>query len=293
MILLFSGSRESSLAQGREPAAPKTVAPPPLDGRCNELQQQLSTSLDNVCHNCTSCSGWSKKQKRAYRDLNSGFSKHSGEIPRFLTLTSSDDALDPVSLDFRILVLRIRRMTPARLVREGYLKELQLRKFYPGKSRVEPLKFEYCKIETSEGNGVLHVVYFGDYIPQRWLSAVWGIVHQSPIVDVRKVTRRDRADHRLARYVVAQYCSGQSRFVRHDSSVGWVFRGFVAQFRRFLKSYGFRRGLELWAQYLEQGWLWVQGVDPPGEDASGAIFGYSAEESLQYRTWRGVRGYGS
>ena len=207
-----------------------------------------------------------------------------------MTLTSSDEAVEPVSLDFRILVLRIRRMTPARLVREHYLQERDLRKFYPGKSRLEPLKFEYCKIETSEGNGVLHVVYFGDYIPQRWLSAAWGLIHRSRIVDVRAIARADRGALRLARYVVAQYCSGQSQFIRHDSSAGWVFRGFVREFRRMLSKYGFRRGLELWRMFLQQGYLWL---DAPPDRASGAIFGYSDEDSLQYRTWRGVQSYGS
>ena len=106
---------------------------------------------------------WSKKQKRCYHRIQSGLVKYNAQklLIRFITLTSSPASTPHnISRDFQILTQRIRRKYS---------------------------KFEYIKINTNEGHGVIHLLYNGSYIPQKWLSNQWSIIHKSPIVDVRAV----------------------------------------------------------------------------------------------------------
>ena len=88
--------------------------------------------------------------------------KSRRERLRFLTLTSSTESKGRnLNADFRTLKMRI------------------LRKFR--------FKMKYWKIRTNEGNGVLHIVFGGKYIPQEWLSEQWADIHKSPIVDIRSL----------------------------------------------------------------------------------------------------------
>jgi hypothetical protein len=91
--------------------------------------------------------GYTKKQRRAFQRLMSGLTvgKSRRERLRFMTLTSSPESIGRnLNADFRALKMRI------------------LRKFH--------FKMKYWKIRTNEGNGVLHIVFRGKYIPQKWLS---------------------------------------------------------------------------------------------------------------------------
>lgn len=97
---------------------------------------------------------------------------------------------------------------------------------------------EYVKVDTGEGNGVIHCVYFPvgldgssvgfrvGFIPQSWLSGAWSdITGGSSVVWIRDLHAR-KGVNRLANYLVAQYFSGQSALERVSYSWGWVFRGF-------------------------------------------------------------------
>lgn len=103
---------------------------------------------------------------------------------RFMTLTTSNKGCDNnLKIDFNILVKRIRR-------RYG--------------------TFEYVRVRTDEGNGVLHIIFRGCYIPQKWLSEQWDDIHCSWNVDIRDTQRYHCS------YVVNQYLCGQSSFVRYS-----------------------------------------------------------------------------
>ena len=136
----------------------------------------------------------------------------------------------------------------------GYIKPNDIRKYYPNKPLNQPLKFEYIKIETDEGvQGVLHVLYFGDYIPQKWLSDAWKeITGSAYIVDIRACKDPVKSPKRLARYCVAQYVSGQSAFIRYSWSWGWVGKGFVKVWKILLKEldYDLKRAIALWERLL-------------------------------------------
>ena len=82
---------------------------------------------------------------------------------------------------------------------------------------------EFFQVQTTEGNGVLHVIWAWKgqrsfYVPQEWLSREWNRIHGAPVVWVGRVGNSQRDRDRVSRYVVAQYCGGQSGFVRFSYS---------------------------------------------------------------------------
>jgi len=164
---------------------------------------------------------WSRQQRRAYQRILSGVKYHhsKGDILRFMTLTSSPEAVNDISYDFKRLKQWIRRRFP---------------------------EFEYIAIKTSEGNGVIHILFVGCYIPQRMLSNIWASIHHSPIVDIRMV----HANNGLVRYVVSQYCAGQSKFERYYWSWGWVQKGFVKIWRMIVYMFGYRKGISIWDKLM-------------------------------------------
>ena len=71
-----------------------------------------------------------------------------------------------ISSCYSDLYKRIRRLTPLKLLTTGYITKRQLRIQYANVPLNQKLKFEYIKIKTSEGaEGVLHILYFGDFLP--------------------------------------------------------------------------------------------------------------------------------
>jgi hypothetical protein len=138
--------------------------------------------------------GWSAKQKRAFRRLLSGLrvGRYCHDDIRFLTLTSSPESGD-LTKDFAVLVKRIRR------------------KFG---------KFQYCKIRTVEGFGVLHLLYRGCFLPVEWLRKQWFAIHRAFEIWIKPVYSSG-----IAQYMVTQYMSNQLLFLRGSSSRLWIFRG--------------------------------------------------------------------
>ena len=173
---------------------------------------------------------YTKKQRRAFQRLMSGLTvgKSRKDRLRFATLTTSDEAKN-LGLDkklnehFRVLKMRI------------------FRKYH--------FKMKYWKIRTNEGNGVLHIVFRGKYIPQEWLSVQWADIHRSPIVDIRSLYETAGGLKGICFYLICSYLSKQS-FERMSWGYSWVFPAFVRCWKRLLEKYGFRRSLELWNKIL-------------------------------------------
>jgi len=179
---------------------------------------------------------WTGKERRHYRNIKSGLYRSfmMGADVRFLTLTTSDEMVKSegynriTSLyeDFRCLKGRIRRLKPIQLVHDGYMSHSKAMKFYGQDNLYKSMKFEYWKVNTNEGNGVVHCLYRGSFIPTRWLSDVWRELHKSPIVKIKLV--RDSVDdiRRLSSYCVNQYLANQDCSYTHQSqSLDWIFRG--------------------------------------------------------------------
>jgi hypothetical protein len=108
---------------------------------------------------------------------------------------------------------------------------------------------KYWKIRTNEGNGVLHIIFRGKYVPQKWLSEQWADIHKSPVVDIRSLYETKKGLRNIAFYLVGNYLAKQS-FERMSWGYSWVFPGFVGCWKRIIETYGFKRGLELWSKLL-------------------------------------------
>jgi hypothetical protein len=166
--------------------------------------------------------GYTKKQCRAFQRLMSGLTvgKSRRERLRFMTLTSSPESKNRcLNADFRTLKMRI------------------LRKFH--------FKMKYRKIRTSEGNGVLHIVFRGKYIPQEWLSEQWADIHKSPIVDIRSLHETRKGLTGIVFYLIGNYLSKQS-FERMSWGYSWVFPAFVRSWKSMIEKCGFKQALFLW-----------------------------------------------
>jgi hypothetical protein len=169
---------------------------------------------------------YSKKQRRAFQRLMSGLTvgKSRRERLRFLTLTSSPESVGRnLNADFRALKMRI------------------LRKY--------GFKMKYWKIRTNEGNGVLHIVFRGRYIPQRWLSSQWADIHKSPVVDIRSLCETRKGLTGIVFYLVGNYLAKQS-FERMSWGYSWVFPAFVRSWKSIIEKYGFKQALFLWNRLL-------------------------------------------
>jgi len=146
--------------------------------------------------------------------------KSRRERLRFMTLTSSPESIGRnLNADFRALKMRI------------------LRKY--------GFKMKYWKIRTNEGNGVLHIVFRGRYIPQRWLSAQWADIHKSPVVDIRSLYETRKGLTGIVFYLVGNYLAKQS-FERMSWGYSWVFPAFVRSWKRLIEKYSFKQALLLW-----------------------------------------------
>lgn len=155
-----------------------------------------------------------RRRNRLYQRAMSGM-RVGGNL-KFITLTTSLEAVaagKDIRASWRALLQRLRR----RNLCSGYVKVM-----------------EY----TKAGLPHMHLVVRGPWISQSWLSQVWAEIHLSPIVDVRRVQRKDGAASYLAKYM------GKSLDARYSWSWDWVWRGFVGDWRNLLSD-GFSAGAGL------------------------------------------------
>ena len=235
------------------------------------------SSLDNYQHNCTLLREqrpkikWRPSQVRCYNRVRSGCVAHRGEKLRFLTLTTAQGMKRTKEEGFRALKERIRRATPYAIYKGGKIKTLRdlnfkgerlkgfhwfSRHYYPGKNPLSTLTFQYTRITTTEGvSGVFHILYFGDYLPQSWVSSSWeDLTGTARVVDIRGVSVQRGSEKRVSIYAVNQYVStGQTEYVRFSNSWGWCFLGFLGKwetFRREFSGLPYEERWERWENYI-------------------------------------------
>lgn len=144
-------------------------------------------------------------------------------------------------------------------------------------------EFQYMKVETSEGNGVIHALFHSAFSKDSGLtvwvkdaktdeyqltdkyydaihayfSCLWKELHQSPIVwcsvvDQTQVWSRKAkkwitlTKKRVSRYIV-QYTVKQKGFLRRANSFGWIFRGWRKRFLQYIDTHGFKKGIQKWS----------------------------------------------
>src|SRR5450759_3090244 len=112
-------------------------------------------------------------------------------------------------------------------------------------------KFKYFKLKTSEGGGVMHIVFRKGYnvpkIPFQWLSLQWNKIWFSPRVNISEIKIRN-ADM-LSMYLLGQYFAKQP-VIRMSYGHQWVYQGFKKSFNHLIEVYGFKRAIEIWQKRM-------------------------------------------
>ncbi|MBA7707912.1 hypothetical protein ES703_116796 [subsurface metagenome] len=186
-----------------------------LSGR--QEPENSPSSLDNENTSSRRLNLGRKRYRRMFHRVMSGLER-KGNL-RLLTLTSSPGSGD-FQRDFRKLQARLQR----RGLLESYIRVPEL---------------------TKTGLRHDHILFRGSYIEQVFLSRLWAEIHNSPVVDIRRVGGRRRLACYLASYLA------KSPAGRYSYSWSWVWRGFAkswARLKRFISEggYDFQEGLTYW-----------------------------------------------
>jgi hypothetical protein len=169
-----------------------------------------------------------KKRGHFYFALMSGLIYHQDDDIRFLTLTSPPNSVYlPESFNrFRMAL--------------GY----------------QEYKFDFINLRTAEGNGVLHIVAAGDYLPVTWLRETWNRVHGAPSgyfknlqMDIKLINQEKTEP--LQRYLLGQYLKNQDGFIRYSLSRGWLWKGYRRDWLNLVHREGFQEAKCLWRDRLE------------------------------------------
>jgi hypothetical protein len=111
-------------------------------------------------------------------------------------------------------------------------------------------KFQYVKVETFEGYGVIHALYYHTFEGwaysdiHAWFSRAWSEIHQAPIV-WNSVVGESLSIKRVASYL-CQYMSSQRGFFRRSTSLNWIFAGYRKKRLDLIQKYSFRKVLFAW-----------------------------------------------
>ena len=185
---------------------------------------------------------FSDKQRRAYRKIYLGIRKRRNKgVMRFLTLGTPLEYKGTITKDFVKLKKRYKRLTVKTLLDQGYLSKTKARYYYGLMNYNQEFKINYCKIKTSEGpNGVLHILFFGYFIPQKWLYDNWKeitkveyLANQS--VDIRMCESKIKDTRKLTNYCVNQYLKDQEGFVNSSVTWNWCYRGFIGEYNELTR----------------------------------------------------------
>lgn len=164
------------------------------------LDSNLSSSVvkaEVVSADGGSC--WNRQQKRGYNRVLSCLQYWQSNGYQMLWVMLSS----PVGGDRSLMADRHDR-----------LRRMVERKGFPG--------IEHFQVRTSEGNGVLHVIWAWKsrdgfrsksfYVDQKWLSSMWCMVHGAKIVWICRIGSHRRDVFKVARYCIGQYVGGQSGY---------------------------------------------------------------------------------
>jgi len=192
-----------------------------------------------------------KQRRRVLHRAKTGSKLHSsrGDVQRFETLTTYK-GYDSANLSphFQILCKRVEHANFKHDGFDGFIKD-------------------YIKVTTSEGNGVIHALFSASevkhrfreptldnlpnarkrkhggsavkrltalgYIPHEWLKYTWAEITGNPEPSFQQVNIKFAygGASKIANYL-CQYVSGQSKLAHMSSSFGWVYRGFVRDWKR-------------------------------------------------------------
>ena len=151
------------------------------------------------------------RARRFRQRFYAGFDAHEGETARYFVLTESDEAIAK-GLDITQKLNEMFRY---------------LRRHYG--------RIDYCCVRHRQGDKKrvnLHIVYFGQYIPQQVIEDWWWknyASHRSKMGKVYNVKGQA--------WYLSKYLSGED-FERYYFSEGWVFPGWIGFSKWFNKEFG-------------------------------------------------------
>jgi len=160
-----------------------------------------------------------RKKGRYKHALISGLIWNKNENMYFLTLTSADREHN-IQKDWNYLL---------RMIRNDYG------------------KIEFCKLETSEGNGVIHAVIVSPRLDVKWLRTIWDKRHNARQLRIDPV-KKDNA--KLVSYLLTQYLDKQTCYIRHNTSKNWIYPGYRDDFIYLVKKLGFNDAVALWDESM-------------------------------------------
>lgn len=98
----------------------------------------------------------------------------------------------------------------------------------------------YC-LRTSEGNGVLHIIFWGgNFIPVDWLSRTWEKIHGAYIVNIEYVHNKFKTVNGLVGYLLDRYLLNQP-IERMSYGWMWAWLGFCKSWNNVKDIYGHLR----------------------------------------------------
>lgn len=122
----------------------------------------------------------------------------------------------------------------------------------------------HLQVRTTEGNGVLHLLWILRYLPgerrrrfwisQRWLSKEWERLHGAKVVWVKQYDKGPKSRRNFSRYVVTQYFADQVAIAYHSYSRKLFGFPLVKVWRAFMglcAGVGKPRVYELWNRVLQ------------------------------------------
>ena len=121
--------------------------------------------------------------------------------------------------------------------------------------------FEYFLVRVEHQH--LHLLFFGSFMPQSWLSNAWlAVTGDSPVVDIRACKVPVHNSMRLANYAIKQYVLGQDGEVRFQMSRGWVYRGFMGDWHKIKAFFNYEmfKAVDYLNRFLET-WLLIMDLD--------------------------------
>lgn len=109
---------------------------------------------------------------------------------------------------------------------------------YPELFKKCHVKLKYYKVKTSEGGGVLHIIFRKDQdcpmIHKNWIHRTWFKLWGSWNTSIKSVNLYETEG--LSRYVISNYMN-QQPILRMSYGHQWVYRGFSKAFRRVIESH--------------------------------------------------------
>lgn len=170
-----------------------------------------------------------RKRKRLYQRMATGLqiARNQEADMYFMSLTTSEHRIMKRNGEIRTLTESFQ------LLRQR-IKWATIRK-----CRFEGFRFNryYC-LKTEEGNGVLHIIFWGHYIPIDWLRCTWEQIHGAFEVGIEQITKKRKGVSGLVGYLLDRYLINQKAIMRMSYGWKWAWLGFCNSWKHTKREYG-------------------------------------------------------